>query len=367
MGPDGQAGATGDVSDRRVVCRLEQVAHQGYYRLWQPFIAQWTDRQLVVAFGAAIPGKTDMGDILCSVSSDDGNTWGFPVTIFGHRIPLGPLRFAYANPVLFRPAGQNAIWCFAMRCPLHYRDSEDSHLCAAYSSDGGRSWIAVEPAMAFHSPLIIVAGIAEAAASGEHAGVPSYLLPAHRNTLRHDPRGDRAHFILESTNLLEWRLAGYVPLPAGVFLHEGNIAPGDAVGELKMVMRTARYDDTHQALTPPVAYSSVSVDGGRVWSAAVPEPALPNSVSKAFFGRDALGRHIYVYNSGPAWERRALHYRVRQPGGDWAEARVFFDTGVRNSYPTLLESAPGRFHAVWDSSDSAEQHRTLIRYGRLTL
>jgi hypothetical protein len=26
-----------------------------------------------------------------------------------------------------------------MRCPLNYADSEDSHLAAAYSGDGGRS------------------------------------------------------------------------------------------------------------------------------------------------------------------------------------------------------------------------------------
>jgi thiol-disulfide isomerase/thioredoxin len=37
-----------------------------------------------------------------------------------------------------------------------------------------------------------------------------------------------------------------------------------------------------------------------------------------------------------------------------------------NSYPTLIEIAPGEFRAVWDSGD-ARSHRRLIRFGKLTL
>jgi hypothetical protein len=356
------------VRDVRVVRRLEQHAGAGYDRLWQPFIAQWSEGHLLVAFGGHLAGKVDMGDILCSVSTDGGDTWGEPVAVFDHRLPVGPLRFAYANPVLYRPPGQPVVWLFAMRCPLHYRDSEDSRLCAAYSTDGGRSWGPVEPAVAFHSPLITVAGIVAVPGPGGPAGGTRYLLPAHRNSLRHDPRGDRQHFVLESSNLLEWRLAAYIPQePEGrVFLHEGHIAPGERDGELQIVMRTADYA-TYTALEPPVAYSSVSADGGHTWAPARPEPDLPNTVSKAFFGRDALGRHLYVYSAGPQGERAALHYKLKRPGQPWSDARVFFDPGVKNSYPTLLEDAPGRFHAVWDSSESAARHRTMIRYGRLAL
>jgi hypothetical protein len=258
-----------------------------------------------------------MGDILSSVSVDGGATWSDPVAIFDHRLPLGPLRFAYANPVLYRPPGQPTIWCFAMRCPLHYRDSEDSRLAAAYSVDGGRSWVPVEPAVHFHSPLIVVAGIAAVPTAD---GQTRYLLPAHRNTLRADPRGRRDQAVLESANLIEWRLEGYVPqegeaegrLPA-VFLHEGSIAAGEREGDLQIVMRTADYQ-TYTALEPPVAYSSTSTDGGRTWANAQPEPALHNAVSKAFFGRDGAGRHVYVYSAGPQRERQALHYRVQRPG-----------------------------------------------------
>jgi hypothetical protein len=58
---------------------------------------------------------------------------------------------------------------------------------------------------------------------------------------------------------------------------------------------------------------------------------------------------------------------VRAPGRDWGAERTFFDAGVKNSYPTLVEDPEGYFHAVWDSSTSGDRARTLIRYGRLTL
>jgi hypothetical protein len=45
---------------------------------------------------------------------------------------------------------------------------------------------------------------------------------------------------------------------------------------------------------------------------------------------------------------------------------MFFDAGIHNSYPTLIETAPGEFRAVWDSGD--EKHgRRSIRFGKLTL
>src|SRR5437868_3199856 len=108
--------AHGDVTDVRTVRRLDQHAGQGYDRLWEPYIAEWTPAtqtttestpaHLVVAFGAHLDGKVDMGDILCCVSADGGDTWRDPVAVFDHRLPLGPLRVAYANPVLFQPPGQ---------------------------------------------------------------------------------------------------------------------------------------------------------------------------------------------------------------------------------------------------------------------
>jgi hypothetical protein len=363
----------GDVTDVRVVRRVEQ--HPYAWKVWQPFIIQGEKkRDLLVAFGVQVNGKTDMGDILVSLSKDDGDSWADPVPVFDHRQWQGAIQFAYANPVLYRAPGQEVIWCFAMRCPMVYRNSEESQLVGAFSADGGRSWTPVEMAMQYSGPLILNAGIVEA----EFDGQKRFLLPAHRNTLQKDPRGSRDHFILSSTSLLEWKLEAFIPQPttARVFLHEGNIAPGDAPGELKIVMRTANYDQDALTTDPPRAYSSVSTDGGRTWSVAKEEPDLYNAKSKGFFGRAADGTHIYVYNDGPAQRvkapgfpqggRMSLRYKTKRPGGAWSTEKTFFDAGIKNSYPTLIEVAPGEFRAVWDSG-TADTPRTHIHFGKLTL
>src|SRR5471030_1027387 len=108
---------TGDVTDVRVIRSVEQ--HPGAALLWEPYIAEWKPKHLVVAFGAGIPGKTDMGDILASVSTDDGGRWGEPASVFDHNQRFGAMQFGYANPVLYRPPGQDVLWCFAMRCPMN--------------------------------------------------------------------------------------------------------------------------------------------------------------------------------------------------------------------------------------------------------
>jgi hypothetical protein len=242
--------------------------------------------------------------------------------------------------------------------------SEDSQLAGAFSGDGGRSWTPVELAMNYTGPLIIVGGIHRIMVDG----APQYLLPAHRNTRRNDPLGSRDQFVLVSTSLLEWSLAGFIPQPESgrVFLHEGSLAPGDAPGELKLVMRTAQYEKEGQSLDPPRAFSSTSGDGGRTWSPARQEPELWNSVSKAYFDRAATGAHLYVYSDGRAWSRMALRYKVKPSGGTWGAERTFFDAGVHNSYPTLLEISPGEYRAVWDSG-TKDQSRTRICFGKFTL
>lgn len=354
----------GDVTDVRVIRHMDK--HPGAALLWEPYIAQWKGRHLVAAFGAGIPGKTDMGDILASVSIDDGATWSDPVFIFDHHQRHGALQFAYANAILYKPPGQEVLWAFGMRCPMNYRNSEDAQLVGAYSADGGRSWNPVELAMNYTMPLIVVAGIHRI----EENGVARYLLPAHRNTRRNDPIGTRDQFVLSSTSLLEWTLANYIPQPETgpkVFLHEGNIAAGDAPGELKMMMRTADYIDERRMTDPPRAFSSVSKDGGRTWSAAQQEPELWNAKSKAFFGRTAQGVQVYVYNDGPAnpapTGRTALRYKTKPAGGTWSTEKTFYDAGIKNSYPTLIEVAPGDFRAVWDSG-TKDRNRTHIQFGK---
>lgn len=294
--------------------------------------------------------------------------------MFDHNLRQGAIQFAYANPVLYRAPGQDVIWCFAMRCPIACENSEDSQLVGAFSADVGRSWTPVEMAMQYAGPLILNAGIVETEINGQKR----FLLPAHRNTLQKDPLGSRDHFVLSSTSLLEWKLEAFIPQPASgkVFLHEGNIAPGDAPGELKIVMRTANYANDSLTTDPPRAYSSVSRDGGHTWSAAQPEPELHNAKSKGFFGRAADGTHLYVYNDGPAQRqiapgfprggRTSLRYKTKAPGGAWTLEKTFYDAGIKNSYPTLVEVAPGDFRAVWDSG-TPETARTHIHFAKFKL
>lgn len=354
-------GYTGDVTDVVTIDMLPP--NSAYKQVWQPFIAMWKKNYYVVSYGLKLDGRADMGDIVCSITKDGGKTWTAPVTIFDHQLHNGTQRYAYANGVLFRPEGQDIIWCFAMRTPLSHPDSEDSKLCAAYSCDGGYSWIHVELWMDFHSPLITNAGIVPV----EESGQTKYLLPVHRNTVRHDPMGDREQFVLESTNLLNWQLASFIPRPDDVWVHEGNIAEGEKPGELKIVMRTAKYYEVKEALDSRMAYSSVSFDNGKTWSEAIPEPDLYNTASKGTFEKDSKGRHIYIYNDGDRGVRQGLYYVVKEPGKNWSKPRMFYWDNNHNSYATLIEKEPGLFLCVWDSSDEPGVKRSVIRFGILDL
>ncbi|MDA1040392.1 MAG: sialidase family protein, partial [Planctomycetota bacterium] len=149
--------ATGDVRDVRVIRTADQEPRASL--LGQPTIALWKEKHLVVAYQKGIAGKTDMGSIDAIVSSNDGDSWSIPSTIFDHEQRHGAMQFGYCNAVLYHPPGQEVLWCFAMRCPLNYADSEDSHLAAAYSGDGGRSWNPVELAMHYTGPLVILGEI----------------------------------------------------------------------------------------------------------------------------------------------------------------------------------------------------------------
>ncbi len=363
----------GDVTDVSVIRRVEQHPHA--WRVWQPVILPGDkENHLLVAYGAMVNGKKDMGDILVTLSRNDGHSWEEPVAIFNHQRRQGAIQFAYANPVLYRAPGQAVIWCFAMRCPITYRNSEESQLAGAFTADGGRTWTAVEMAMDYAGPLILNSTIVPS----EYQGQKRFLLPAHRNTLQKDPMGSRDHFILSSTSLLEWKLESFIPQPetGRVFLHEGQIAVGDRPDELKIVMRTANYDETALTTNPPRAYSSISRDGGRTWSPATPEPHLHNAKAKGFFCQTKNGGHLYVYNDGPAQREKApgfphggrtsLRYKTKPAGGSWSEERTFYHAGIKNSYPTLTEVSPGAFRCVWDSG-TPDRPRTHIHFGKLKL
>ena len=58
--------------------------------------------------------------------------------------------------------------------------------------------------------------------------------------------------MLSSTSLLEWRLAGHIPQPASgpVFLHEGNLAPGDAAAAKTAAFERPAWSAANSALAP---------------------------------------------------------------------------------------------------------------------
>jgi hypothetical protein len=147
----------GDVRDVRVIRSVEQEPRASL--LGQPTIALWGPKHLVVAYQKGIAGKADMGSIDAVVSTDDGGSWSIPSAIFDHTQRHGAVQFGYCNAVLYHPPGQQVLWCYAMRCPLNNADSEDSHLAAAYSGDGGRTWNPVELAMHYTGPLVILGEI----------------------------------------------------------------------------------------------------------------------------------------------------------------------------------------------------------------
>ena len=347
-----------DVVDVVEIDRLQP--NSGYRLIWEPHLAKWSSKHFVCCYGLQLQGKTDMGDIVCSISRDSGKTWSARTMVFDHRLRNGTVQYAYNNSVLFRPPGQDVIWLFCMRSPMHYRDSENADLVAAYTVDGGLSWQQVELSLGYQGPLIIVAGI-ETVIRG---GVPHYLLPAHRNTRRRDRHGDRRQFVLESNSLVHWKMADYVDYPDSnaVFLHEGKIAKSDQGTGLKIVMRTAGMA-RERPLDPPVAWSSISTDGGKRWSVAKPESDLPNYRAKSFYGVDTRGQYIYVYNDNA--NREGLWYKTKTNGEKWSQPKRFYHENNRNSYPTLVEEKPGQWIAVWDSSNSPEKKRTSIRFGRL--
>ena len=355
------AQGTGDVKN---VVTIDVLPENSIYRkIWQPYIAKLGEDHYVASYGLQLTGKTDMGDMLCSITKDGGKTWTPPVKIFDHKIPVGNQRYAYANSILYIPEGHKTLWFFGMRCPIAQRNSEESKLVAAYSVDGGVSWTPVELNVNLIGPIITCAH-PEAV---DENGIRKYLLAGHRNTLQKDPKGDREQFVLESYDLINWELASYIPRPDEVWVHEGVMDEGDRPGELKMVMRTAQYYNQRKALPVPRAYSSISKDNGKTWSMAVEEPALWNTASKAFFGKDSFGRHIYVYSDDERSVRRGLYYVVKEPGKEWSKPRLFYWNNDRNSYPTLIEKEPGVFLCIWDSSHDLEKTRTAIRFGILDL
>ena len=217
---------TGDV--KNVVTIDVLLPNSIYKNIWQPYIAKLGDEHYVAAYGLQLKGKTDMGDMLCSITTDGGKTWSAPVKIFDHKIPNGSLRYAYANSILYLPEGHKTLWFFGMRCPVAQRNSEESELVAAYSCDAGVSWTPIEVNVNLIGPIITCAH----PVAVEENGIRKYLLAGHRNTLQKDPKGDREQFVLESFDLINWSTRECKPA-LGLDRLAGTSRPSPSVPSMK--------------------------------------------------------------------------------------------------------------------------------------
>ena len=221
-------------------------------------------------------------------------------------------RVAYANPVL-TSAGPADRLVLRHACPRCSRDKDRRSAPRIRPTAAGRgsrwSW----------RWTTFAADRLCRGRDGERAEGLCYILPVHRNTLRHDPHGGQEQFVLENSNLLEWKLAGYIPQPGAgpVFVHEGNLAACDGAG-LKVVMRTELRPRCESASNrrPPTRGSA------RTAAAPVARPRLSRTVQH---GGENVFRTGCARQSGlrvglsPAWQRRGLAYKIRKPGESWGD------------------------------------------------
>ena len=64
--------------------------------------------------------------------------------------------------------------------------------------------------------------------------------------------------------------------------------------------------------------------------------------------------------------RTTLRYKLQSASGGWGAEKTFYDAGIKNSYPTLIEVAPGDYRAVWDSG-TKDRTRTHIVFGKFRI
>lgn len=276
--------------------------------------------------------KTDMGSILCARSADGGATWSEADVLARHDE-----RRAYGNVILYGEGG--TIHAFVGEMPMTEPNSENQRLTLALRSpDGGRSWTEEPLRVRYPHPTITGGRIVR------HDG--RYLMPFHRNDDR-DP-AKRLHGVLTSPDLRDWDLLSVVPNPDGVFLQEGFLTAAQGAPEtLLIVMRT----------DVGYVYAAESADGGRSWTDARREVAIPNHNVKGFFAKDARDQYVALFNT--ARDRAILHHRTKPDGRPWTVSRPLAAGTGWNCYAMLLEYAPSRFYAVWERDRSEIVFDTL--------
>jgi hypothetical protein len=328
----------------------------------------------------------DMGDILCSVSRDDGKTWSTPVCIAG-----SDTQWAYANIVLY--SHDRTLHAFVGRCPVASPHSEQQVIVSRVSRDDGATWTDGRLDMHYAHPTI---GGGKVVRFGSR-----FLMPFHRNDhgfankadqnvshgqypLLYQEKPIRLHGVLVSDDLRIWRPGGIVPQPAGTpaadaFLQEGFIAPAnDGSGDLLLVMREGDWRVTRNSRTgQPDQWKLVSATGcafvsrsrdGLAWTPAVPWPDIPNHNTKGAFLTDAQGRHIVFYNDAP--DRERLFVMARAPGnGTWSVPLMLTGGKGWNCYAMAVEAGRDekgetRILTAWESGKQHVVFREIYIIGQ---
>lgn len=102
---------------------------------------------------------------------------------------------------------------------------------------------------------------------------------------------------------------------------------------------------------------SWSEDGGKTWSPMkATELPNPNSGIAATSLKD--GRAVLVYNRSPK-ARTPLNVAISSDGKSWKDAAVLEDLPGEYSYPTVIQTADGKVHAVYTWKRKKIRHVVL--------
>ena len=73
----------GDIEDVREIAEMQ--CRGPYHMIWQPALALWKKDHLIVVYGGQLEGKSDMGEMFCCVSTDDGDNRNVTKTLCKSR------------------------------------------------------------------------------------------------------------------------------------------------------------------------------------------------------------------------------------------------------------------------------------------
>lgn len=243
------------------------------------------------------------------------------------RTLVDPPGVPVGNPVIAAgKGGRLHLWYVA----LHGETWREGRIVHAASDDGGRSWRG-------HAPVHARAGLMTKARPVELDAAA--LLPVY------DERLWCSHVLVADDLRGPWRLHGDTTARGATIQPVVAPLPG---GRLLMLSRSSQGS----------VYRSISVDGGRSWTASQPT-ALPNPNA----GIDLLalpgGDLLLAFNPDAHGRERIAVARSSDAGRSWSAPHVLEQVDGELSYPFLLRTAAGQVHLVYTQQRTRIVHRTL--------